>query len=237
MPGRLEMTILALDTSGAACSVALWRDGAVAARRFRAMARGHAEALVPMIAEVLDAADTDMESVGRIAATTGPGSFTGLRCGLAAARGLALARDIPLVGISSLEAVAYRAAGVAEIAGHVILSALETRRADVYVQCFTPALAPLSPPAALLPEAVPETVPAAFVIVAGDAAARLEEPLRQAGLRVITAAGPELPDAADVAAIAASRPALSGDAAAAVRPLYVHRPEATVPSDGGRLRP
>src|SRR5450432_1394851 len=101
------MTILALDTSGAACSVAL-RDGAgrLLAHRFEALARGHAERLMPMLREVMAEADVDFAALALIAVTTGPGSFTGIRVGLAAARGLALASGLPILGITAFEALA-----------------------------------------------------------------------------------------------------------------------------------
>jgi tRNA threonylcarbamoyladenosine biosynthesis protein TsaB len=100
------MRILALDTAVAACSVAIWDDGAVLAEEQQALAYGHAEILVPMLARVLARAGLRVDDMDRLACTIGPGHFTGLRAGLAAARGLALAADKPLIGITTLEAVA-----------------------------------------------------------------------------------------------------------------------------------
>ena len=114
------MKLLALDCAGLACSVALWRDGAIVAERTREMARGHAEALMPMLGEVMAAADERLDALDRLAVTVGPGSFTGIRVGLAAARGLALAIGCPLIGVGTLAALAELgkpAAGAAAIGG------------------------------------------------------------------------------------------------------------------------
>ena len=98
------LRILALDAATTACSAALWVDGKIVARRFQAMNRGQAEALLPMVAEVL--AEAQMTKPDLIAVTVGPGAFTGIRIGLAAARGLGLAWNIPVAGISTTLALA-----------------------------------------------------------------------------------------------------------------------------------
>ncbi len=101
------MKILALDSATGACSVALWHDGAILARRFAVMDRGQSEVLIPMVREVLAEAGADFPSIDVFGVTVGPGAFTGLRIGLAAARGMALASGRPLVGVSTFEAVAH----------------------------------------------------------------------------------------------------------------------------------
>src|SRR5438552_13886170 len=98
--------ILALDSSGAACSTALWRRGAVVARSRREMARGHAEALIPMLVETMSGAGESLKALDAVAVTVGPGAFTGIRIGLAAARGIGLAANIPVVGITTFAAIA-----------------------------------------------------------------------------------------------------------------------------------
>jgi len=235
------MILLGLDTAAASCSVALWRDAAVAARRASAMERGHAEALVPMIEAVLADAGIGFAALDAVAAAVGPGSFTGLRTGLAAARGLALALGIRAVGVSSLEAAsvaAHAALPAASRATHAILVALETKRADVYAQCFGPDLAPLGDPAALTPAEAARIAPAGPLCVAGDAAWRLGAPLARRNPAPAFAGETAAPDAATIAALAASR--LAGDAGASdfpLRPLYLAPPIVGRATGGARAVP
>ena len=102
------MRILGLDTTGAQCSVALVDAAKVLAYKSEKIGRGHAERLAPMVAEVLSDAQIDISEIDQIAVCTGPGSFTGLRVALAFAKGLALPRSIPVIGISALEVHAAR---------------------------------------------------------------------------------------------------------------------------------
>ena len=96
------------------------------------MKRGHAEALMPLIARVMKASGVGFAALDRIAVTTGPGSFTGLRVGLSAARGIALAADKPVVGLTTL--TAYAAPFVSENSAHPILTAIDARHDHVYFQ-------------------------------------------------------------------------------------------------------
>jgi len=219
------MLILALDTALANCSVALWRDGVVLARRAQAMARGHSEALMPMVRETMADAGVRFADLSRIAVTRGPGSFTGVRIALAAARGFALACGVPLVAVTTLEAVAFAAASNAD-GTRDIWAVLDAGRPDLFVQGFAPDLAPRSEIAALPPEAVAAELAGRPVLVAGNAAPRLA-PLLE-GRDAVFAPGPGLPDAADVAALAATR-APSADTA----PVYV-QPPAAKPQGGKR---
>src|SRR5512146_3284064 len=102
------MRILAIDTALEACSAAVLDTGAGAgtAHESLPMQRGHAEALMPLIARVMERARVTFEEIDRIAVTTGPGSFTGLRVGISAARGIALASGKPAVGLTTLAAFA-----------------------------------------------------------------------------------------------------------------------------------
>src|ERR1700719_982791 len=100
----VSMLILAIDTALDACAAAVLdtEAGKPIAQESLGMKRGHAEALMPLIGRVIAASGTAFASLGRIAVTTGPGSFTGLRVGLSAARGIALAANIPVVGVTTL---------------------------------------------------------------------------------------------------------------------------------------
>jgi tRNA threonylcarbamoyladenosine biosynthesis protein TsaB len=128
------MLILAIDTALDACAAGVLDtdSGKMAAQESQAMKRGHAEALMPLIARVMKAAGTPFASLDRIAVTTGPGSFTGLRVGLTAARGIALAADKPVVGLTTLSA--YAAPVVSENGAPPVISAIDARHDHVYLQ-------------------------------------------------------------------------------------------------------
>ncbi|MCA1376651.1 MULTISPECIES: tRNA (adenosine(37)-N6)-threonylcarbamoyltransferase complex dimerization subunit type 1 TsaB [unclassified Bradyrhizobium] len=128
------MLILAIDTALEACAAAVLDTdaGELLARESQLMKRGHAEALMPMIARVMQSAGLSFTSLDRIAVTVGPGSFTGLRVGISAARGLALAAKRPAVGLTTLSAYA---AGVVAKSGTVpVISAIDARHDHVYFQ-------------------------------------------------------------------------------------------------------
>ena len=153
------MKILALDSALSACSVAVLANGVVRAVRRQAMARGQAEALLPMVRAALDEAGLGFADLDRLAVTIGPGSFTGLRIGLAAARGLALATGLPLTGITTLEALAA-AADPAARQGRGTVVLIDSRRGDVFMQIFGADAVPLSKPAAADPAALDALLPA-----------------------------------------------------------------------------
>lgn len=138
------------------------------------MMHGQAEVLLPIIDDVVREAGLTPSALDIVAVTTGPGSFTGIRVGIAAARGIALALDLPLIGITSFDAVAETVSSEAR-GGCCLLVALESRRADLYVQFFDPIGQPLPHPAAILPEALSAAVAAVTagpIVIAGDAALR-----------------------------------------------------------------
>ena len=128
------MLILAIDTALDACSAGVLdtAQNRLIAQESLAMKRGHAEALMPLIARVMKESGIAFASLDRIAATTGPGSFTGLRVGLSAARGIALAAGKPAVGVTTL--TAYAAPVVSESGEHPIISAIDARHDHVYLQ-------------------------------------------------------------------------------------------------------
>src|SRR6201997_1669909 len=128
------MLILAIDTALDACAAAVLDTGSgrLIAQASQAMKRGHAEALMPLIAAVMREAGLPFAALDRVAVTTGPGSFTGLRVGLSAARGIALAANKPIVGLTTL--TAYAAPLVSESGEHPIISAIDARHDHVYLQ-------------------------------------------------------------------------------------------------------
>jgi tRNA threonylcarbamoyladenosine biosynthesis protein TsaB len=128
------MLILAIDTALDACSAGILDTdaGKLIAHESLPMKRGHAEALMPLIARVMKASGIAFAALDRIAVTTGPGSFTGLRVGLSAARGIALAAGKPAVGVTTL--TAYAAPVVSESGEQPVISAIDARHDHVYFQ-------------------------------------------------------------------------------------------------------
>ncbi len=221
------MRILALDSSGAACSAALWADGAIRARRLEAMPRGHAERLLPLLLEVTAEAGTALAAVDLFAATTGPGGFTGVRVGLATLRGLALAASRPMLGITSFAAVAH-GTRPAERKGRRLLAVIESKRDELFVQAFSETLEPAGPGVALEPSGIAAWSGTAPLLLAGDGAARACAALAAAGRDVGLASTAAHIDAAVVAALAACR---AGEARAEPpAPLYLRPPSVSAPS-------
>ncbi|MGY8665857.1 tRNA (adenosine(37)-N6)-threonylcarbamoyltransferase complex dimerization subunit type 1 TsaB [Bradyrhizobium sp. UFLA05-109] len=128
------MLILAIDTALDACAAAVLdtETANLRAQETLPMKRGHAEALMPLIARVMQSAGLSFTALDRIAVTTGPGSFTGLRVGISAARGLALATGKPAVGLTTLSA--YAAAIVSQNKSAPVVSAIDARHDHVYFQ-------------------------------------------------------------------------------------------------------
>ncbi len=130
------MLLLAIDTAGVDCAVGLYDQDAarLVGCQSNAIGKGHAECLMAMIDTVLAQARADISDVGRVAVTIGPGSFTGIRVGVAAARGFGLALACPVIGVTTLEVLAADA--VKTRPGHALMTAMDGRRSDVYVQVF-----------------------------------------------------------------------------------------------------
>jgi tRNA threonylcarbamoyladenosine biosynthesis protein TsaB len=131
------MLILAIDTALDACAAGVLdtEAGRLIAQESQAMKRGHAEALMPLIARVIEQSGIAFAALDRIAVTTGPGSFTGLRVGLSAARGIALAANKPVVGLTTL--TAYAAPLVSQNEEHPVISAIDARHDHVYLQAVS----------------------------------------------------------------------------------------------------
>jgi tRNA threonylcarbamoyladenosine biosynthesis protein TsaB len=188
---------------------------------------GQAEALLPMVESAMGAARLAASTLDLITVTTGPGSFTGIRVGLAAAKGIALGLGVPLFGVTSFEAGA--AACDADPAGRFLLVALDSRRADLYIQLFDPARNALGSPAAVLPEALTEMVTAAVgshtLAVTGDAVIRAAAALDGRDCTRLVMDG-------EPPAVGAVRTALGlwrrGEPGGPARPLYLRPPDVTL---------
>jgi len=230
------MKILALDTSSGACSAAVRIGGKTSARRFETMERGQSERLMPMIKAVLSDARLTIADLDLIGVTVGPGAFTGLRIGLAAARGLALAAAKPCFGVTTTEAVAAGACSDAPL-----LVAIDSKRADLFVQVFSSPRCATSEPAAVAPESLTAFIEAALpgfsqIGIAGNATAAALKALAGALFASSPIDAPPHPDAAVVAELAEEQ-WQAGAYSSQTSPLYLRAPDAIAPLNGGRLRP
>lgn len=212
--------VLAFDTAGSACSVALGRGDAVLAQERREMRHGHAEALLPMIDRVVEAAALTPAAIDIVAVSVGPGGFTGIRAGLAAAHGLALAANARLLGVTSFAAVA----ALLPIGDVRLLVALDSRRADFYVQPFDATGNACGEPAAIAPERLKPWLGKGALRIAGDAASEAAASL--AGCAEIEIVPNSAPSALGVLAAVRRWPALADPAA---RPLYLRAPDVSFP--------
>lgn len=221
------MLILAIDTALDACAAAVLDTdaGNVVALESRAMKRGHAEALMPLIGRVMGEAATSFAALGRIAVTTGPGSFTGLRVGLSAARGIALAASKPVVGVTTL--TAYAAPVVSQSAEHPVVSAIDARHDHVYFQVVSgDGSALVRPKVAPVAEALNAWRFGAPHLV-GDAALMLAERWPAHAVAPFKVDAQPAPDIAWVGWLGA---AVSPDAAPP-RPFYLRSPDAKPPKE------
>jgi tRNA threonylcarbamoyladenosine biosynthesis protein TsaB len=221
------MKLLALDAATTACSVACWSAGAVTARREEIAGGRQAEILMPMVKSAMREAGFEFRMLDGIAVTNGPGSFTGVRIGLAAARGLALAAGLPLAGVTTLQALAA-APAADERRGRLILAALDARRDQLYGQFFDahgePAGEPFAAAAATITERLAgirrDIPPLLLVGSGGEAAARA---LDEAGHDYRLSASPPYPRADIIAALTARR-GFDNPVGVPVAPLYLRQP-------------
>lgn len=227
------MNILALDTSMGACSAALLRENGGATTlvtREAQMARGHAEALMPMLEAVMDEAKFDFAELDLIAATLGPGSFTGVRVAIAAARGLALATEARLWGTDSLTVMAQGV--LAKCAGAPFAISVDAHRGMLYLGLFDSVGARLEAPLLLSPEDAAAKISRNLHAAFGSGAAILAHAASDIGIE-IDASSPELqPVAANLAVLGlqanATLPTL--------RPLYLRPPDAKPQTASGVAR-
>ena len=224
------MLILAIDTALAACAAAVFETdgGKVLASETLAMARGHAETLMPLVARVMDRADVAFHELDRIAVTAGPGSFTGLRVGISAARGIALVSGKPAVGVSTL--AAYAAPHIANEAGDAVVAAIDARHGHVYLQVLAGAGRTLVGPHLASVEDAVRAATATPARLVGSAAGLL------AAAWPAGAPAPVLVEAEEAPAIAwvARLGAAASHTDVAPTPLYLRAPDAR-PQDAARL--
>ncbi len=228
------MLILALDTALQATQAAVYdaAGGVVLAQGSLAMERGHAEALVPMAGRVLAAAGLAFDRIDRFVVTTGPGSFTGLRIGIAAARGFALVHDRPVVGVSTL--TAYAAPLLFGKERFAVAAAIDARNGQIYFQARAKGAKQLVAPGVYaLDEAARKLGEGVFAYV-GNAASRLARLRRDAGEKpragVPAAVDQPAPDIEWIARLGAA----AEPASAPARPYYLRDANVTL-SDRAKL--
>jgi tRNA threonylcarbamoyladenosine biosynthesis protein TsaB len=223
------MPILAIDTSMAACSVAVFfPERGHLIRRLEAMPRGHAEALFPMIEAVMSDAGCEFAALTRLAVSVGPGSFTGVRAGVAAARGLALATKRPLIGVGTLEIMAHGVMReLPESARGGFAVVCDARRDELYLQLFGGKGEPASEPLVLRLDQALARLPSGISMLAGSGAELLAEFAAKTGVRLDAQLPGLLPDAADLARIAVDLPAAGRPPA----PLYLRDADAKPQAD------
>lgn len=221
------MNTLAMDTCFGACSVAAtWGPSldTAGAYRFERLARGHAERLAPMIEEVMVEAPFGFSDIARIVVTNGPGTFTGQRIGIAAARALSLATGAPVASLSSLAVMAYAATAElagSETAGKVLAVAVDARREAIYFQAFAgPSWTELGKPVLATPEEAARTLGHSGTVAVGSGAALLAEAAERVGVPITVRLSTLEPDVRFIpeAAIVTST--------VAPRPLYLRPPDA-----------
>jgi len=225
------MTLLAFDTCFDGCSVCIaQRRTSGALERASAMERfetGHAERLVPMIGEVMERAGVAFSDIDEIAVTIGPGTFTGTRIGIAAARSFALATGARTGGYSSLAVMAEVARR--DIAADLMAVVVDARRGEVYAQLFgrDGGRGPLSPPQLLAVSAAAMIGGSERIVFAGSAASAVAEAALAAGRPAEASLPHLLPDAVALAHIAAA----SAPSEEPLLPLYLRPPDAR-PQEG-----
>jgi len=217
--------ILAVDTALGACSAALTDDGRVLAREHQQMVRGHAEALAPMVQRIMNEASCAFSALDRIAVTTGPGTFTGQRVGLAFARALGLAVKKPVIGITTLDVMAAEAIGGAG-GGAWSVAAADAKRGEIYLGARSREATILPPMLIPLASAVSELARLAQengsnAVVAGTAAEML---IALPHAMHLSDSLVRQPDAVWVAHLA-----MSERAGPPPKPLYLRPPDAKLP--------
>jgi tRNA threonylcarbamoyladenosine biosynthesis protein TsaB len=215
--------ILAADTALGACSVAVLDGAQVLAHRFVTMERGHAEALAPMVEDAMRESGIPFADIDRLAVTTGPGTFTGQRVGLAFMRGLRIALKKPLIGVTTLEAMC--AAAMDESKLEYAAAIHDARRGEAYLAIaskdallLAPEILSLDDAANRIAKAIPQN---AGVALAGTAAEFVAARMKQGCVTVI-----RQPDALWVARLAARAP----EPSEAPHPLYLRAPDAKLPA-------
>jgi tRNA threonylcarbamoyladenosine biosynthesis protein TsaB len=226
------MRILAIDACCGAVSACVLDGGSdqPIERRSQAMERGHAEALAPLLQQMMSGVEGGFASLGRIAVTVGPGSFTGIRIGLATARAMGLALDIPVVGVSTL--VAFAGPLLIQPSPAIIAAAIDARHGRVYLQLFETMGRPLLPPRIEALRDAVRAIGAGPVRLTGSGARLLALEAARVGLATEVADGSDYPDIAAVALVGLA----ANPRDCPPRPVYLKAPDAQPAASEGVAR-
>ena len=223
------MRILAIDTALDACAACVATDASddLLAEESLPLARGHAEALLPLVERVMARVEGGFPSLSRVAVTVGPGSYTGLRVGLSAARAVGLAARIPVVGVTTLSALL--APQLALNGDDLIVAAIDARHGAVYLQAMSVAEGVVITPRHVGLEAAAGLLSTRRTVLTGSGAPALAAAARAAGLspEVAETGAPQIAWIASLGLVADPDQALP-------RPLYLRGPDAR-PQDHARI--
>jgi len=224
------MRVLAIDTALAACSAAVLDtgDGGIVASESVPMTRGHAEALMPLLVQLMQGAGMDFRDIDRVVVTTGPGSFTGLRVGISAARGIALAAAKPAIGLTTL--AAYAAPYIAHDDKTAVAVAIDARHQHVYLQIFGPGGRTLVAPRIASVAHAARAAATGAVRIVGTGVNMLAAVWPPRELQPTLVDDRRAPDIVWVARLAVA----ADEGASEPRPLYLRAPDAQ-PQDAARL--
>lgn len=224
------MRLLAIDTALGQCAVCVTETGAAEPLAFESisMERGHAEALLPMLERVVAHVDGGFETLDRVAVAVGPGSFTGLRIGISAARAVGLASGVPVVGVTTLSAL--MAPLIAEPRSRLVVAAIDARGGRMYVQAIAPNGRAIIRPGILPVREIVRALGSSGVLLVGPAAPALASEAWAVGLDARLHDATPYPDIGWVARLGAA----AEPSQALPKPLYIAPPDAK-PQDAARL--
>ncbi|HEX2509179.1 MAG TPA: tRNA (adenosine(37)-N6)-threonylcarbamoyltransferase complex dimerization subunit type 1 TsaB [Microvirga sp.] len=224
------MRVLAVDTAQSACAACVIQAGEAEplARESLPMDRGHAEALLPLVDRVVSAVDGGFESLDRVAVTIGPGSYTGLRIGIAAARAIGLAAGVPVVGVATLSA--FLAPLMSGETRGLMGAAVDAKHGQIYVQVVAPGGRTIIAPSLMGVRDTVRLMGSGPVQLTGSAAPMLASEAWTQGIEAVVVDAPIAPDIAWVARLGA----MADPAQALPKPLYLRGPDAR-PQEGVRI--
>ncbi len=230
------MKILSFDTTMQACSASFLDTEKEGEQQsvYESLERGHAEAIVPMIESVMNVSSCTYQELDCIAVTLGPGAFTGVRVGVAAARGLGLSAGVDVYGFSSLHVIAARAReqfGDSHLSEFdQIIVAIDARRGEIYLQSFNADVQPMTEACAIVPEQFSDYSENKKTLVVGSGGQLLQDVISGNGEQIVFECPDILPDAQNIGQLVLSDQGIHK----ALSPLYLRAPDAK-PQSGKQI--